>query len=185
MPLDWSPLWLSLRYAGEATLLALLVGLPMAWLLTHRHFPGSEILEAIADLPFLLPPAVLVYYLLAASGIWKLRFSWDAAVAVSAVYTLPVVLRVMRTGLAAVDRSFQNAARGLGAGEWRTFWRITAPLAWPRLLEAVLLGFLRAFADFGVTMVVARNAGRVIWLPLAALATLEIARRVLRRRVTA
>jgi molybdate transport system permease protein len=185
MPLDWSPLWLSLRYAGGATLLAMVVALPLAWLLTHRRFPGSELLDAVADLPFVLPPAVLVYYLLAALGIWKLHFSWDAAVAVSAVYTLPVLLRIMRAGLAAVDRSFENAARGLGAGEWRTFWRIALPLAWRALLAAVLVGFVRAFADFGATMVVARGAGRVILLPLMALAALDIARRMLRRRVPA
>ena len=65
MPLDWSPLWLSLRYAGLATAFAALVALPLAWLLTHRHFPAREMLAAFADLPLLLPPAVLVYYLLA------------------------------------------------------------------------------------------------------------------------
>src|ERR1039458_7612668 len=123
MPLDWSPLWLSLRYAGLATLFAILVALPLAWLLARRPFPGCELLDAAANLPLVLPPAVLVYYLLAALGRWPLHFSWHAAVVVSAIYTLPLLLRMIRAGLAGVDHSFENAARGLGAGEWRTFWR--------------------------------------------------------------
>ena len=113
MPLDWSPLWLSLRYAGLATAFAALVALPLAWLLTHRHFPAREMLAAFADLPLLLPPAVLVYYLLSELRRWPLRFSWRAAIVVSAIYTLPVLLRMMRAGLEAPGPGFENAARSL------------------------------------------------------------------------
>jgi len=174
MPLDWSPLWLSLRYAGLATLLGILVGLPLAWLLARRRFAGCELLDAAANLPLVLPPAVLVYYLLAAWGRWPLHFSWHAAVALSAIYTLPLVLRMTRAGLAAVDHSFENAARSLGAGEWRTWWRVTLPLAWRALLGAILAGFARAFADFGATALLASGAGNAAtaWLlvPIAATA---------------
>jgi molybdate transport system permease protein len=187
MPLDWSPLWLSLRLAGLATLLSILAGLPLAWLLAHRRFPGCDLLDAAANLPLILPPAVLVYYLLAALGRWPLRFSWHAAVAVSAIYTLPLLLRMTRAGLAAVDHSFENAARVLGAGEWRTFWRVTLPLAWRAILAAVLAGFARAFADFGATAIFAGNAGTAWLLPLAAiaLAALYIGNRVRRGQVLA
>jgi molybdate transport system permease protein len=151
--------------------------------LTHRPFRGCELLDATANLPLVLPPAVLVYYLLAESGRWPLHFSWHAAVAVGAIYTLPLLLRMMRAGLAAVDHSFENAARGLGAGEWRTFGRITLPLAWRGLLAAVLAGFARAFADFGATAIVASGAGNG-WLLLpaamAALAALYLGNRLRR-----
>jgi ABC-type molybdate transport system permease subunit len=90
---------------------------------------------------------------------------------------------MMRAGLAAVDHSFENAARGLGAGEWRTFGRITLPLAWRGLLAAVLAGFARAFADFGATAIVASGAGNG-WLLLpaamAALAALYLGNRLRR-----
>jgi molybdate transport system permease protein len=191
MLLDWSPLWLSLRYAGLATLLAILVALPLAWLLAHRRFPGCELLDALANLPLVLPPAVLVYYLLTVLGRWPLHFSWHTAVAVSAIYTLPLLLRMTRAGLAAVDHSFENAARGLGAGEWRTFWLVTVPLAWRALLAAVLAGFARAFVDFGATTLLANAAstGPTVWplLPIAAvaLAALYIGNRVRRRQVLA
>jgi len=174
MLLDWSPLWLSLRYAGWATLLAMLVALPLAWLLARRRFPGSELLDAVATLPLLLPPAVLVYYLLAVLGRWPLHFSWHTAVGLSAIYTLPLMLRMIRAALAAVDHSFENAARGLGAGEWRTFWLVTLPIAWRALFAAVVTGFVRAFADFGATALLASDAGnaRTGWLllPIAAVA---------------
>jgi molybdate transport system permease protein len=187
MPLDWSPLWLSLRYAGCATLLASLVALPLAWILARRRFPGSNLLDAAATLPLVLPPAVLVYYLLAELGRWPLHFSWHAAVGVSAIYTLPLLLRMIRASLAAVDHSFENAARVLSAGEWRTFRLVTLPLAWRGLLAALLVGFVRAFADFGATAIVAGNAGTGWLLPIAAiaLAALYIGNRVWRGQVVA
>jgi molybdate transport system permease protein len=188
MPLDWSPLWLSLRYAALATLLAILVALPLAWLLEHRRFPGCELLDAAANLPLVLPPAVTVYYLLAALGRWPLEFSWHAAIAVSAIYTLPLLLRMTRAGLAAMDHSLENAARSLGAGEWRTFWRVTLPLAWRALAAAILAGFVRAFADFGATAIVRSRAGTGwLLLPIGALAlaALYIGNRLRRRQVLA
>ena len=187
MPLDWSPLWQSLRYAALATLFAAILALPLAWLLARRPFPGSELLDAIASLPLIIPPAVLVYYLLAASGHWRIAFNWHAAIPLSAVYTLPLLLRMTRSGLQSVDPHLLNAARGLGAGEWRTFWRITLPLASPALLGALLAAFARSFADFGATVVVAQNV-RIVWiLPIAALslAALYCANRLRRSLVPA
>ncbi len=191
MPLDWSPLWLSLRYSGWATLLAVLPAVPLAWLLARRTFPGARLLDAAASLPLLAPPAVLAYYLLAALGRWRLVFHWRAAVWLSAVYTLPLLLRMSRAGLEAVDPAFENAARGLGAGEWRVFFRIALPLAWRALLAAVLAGFARAFFDFGATALLAAGvrdaaaAGFLALIAAAALAALYAGNRLRRPRVPA
>ena len=168
MPLDWSPLWLSLRYAGGATLLAAAVAVPLARLLAHRRFPGCDWLDALASLPFVLPPAVLAYYLLSSLGRWPLRFSWHAALLLSAVYTLPLLFRNSRAALAAVDPGFENAARVLGAGEWRIFIRITLPLARPALAAALLAGFLRAFVDFAAAAILAGRTAAWLLLPAAA-----------------
>ena len=81
------------------------------------------------------------------------------------------MLRTTSSRFAVVNRSFRNAAAILGAGEWRIFWRVTLPLAWPALTAAVLVGFARAFADFIVTAVFATNAGAG-WLLSAALLAL-------------
>lgn len=186
MPLDWSPLWFSLRYAGAATLVAMLLALPLAWLLERRRFPGCDLLDAAASLPLVFPPAVLAYYLLAALGRWPLQFSWHAALALSAIYTLPLLVRMTRAGLQAMDHSLENAARSLGAGEWRTFWRVTAPLTWRALVAAILAGFVRAFADFEATVIVASPAGTGwLLLPIAAvaLAALYMGNRMRRARV--
>jgi molybdate transport system permease protein len=159
MTFDWSPLWLSLRYAGVATLFSILLGVPLAWWLAHGSFAGRDLLDAIANLPLILPPAVLAYYLLAAIGRWPLVFNWHVAVGLSTVYTLPVMMRMSRAAFAAADPSFADAARGLGAGEWRIFWRVTVPLAGRALTAAVLASFARAYADFGITAIVARHSG--------------------------
>jgi ABC-type molybdate transport system permease subunit len=113
-------------------------------------------------------------------------------VAISAIYTLPLLLRMTRAGLAALDPSFENAARGLGAGELRTFWAVTLPLAWRALCAAVLAAFARAFADFGATALLASDsidAGVLGWLilPIAAvaLAALYAGNRVRGRQVPA
>ena len=192
MPVDWSPLWLSLRYAAVATLLSLLAGLPLAWLLTARQFPGRELLDAIASLPLVLPPAVLAYYLLSALGRWPLVFHWHAAVVVSTIYTLPLLMRMARSGLAAVDHSLENDARSLGAAEWRVFWRITLPLAWRALIAAILASFARSFVDFGITAIVAGGAADVaqtatllLLIAAAALAALYIGSRLRRGQVLA
>lgn len=188
MPADWSPLWLSLRYAALATLLSLLAGLPLAWLLTEKQFPGRELLDAIASLPLVLPPAVLAYYLLAALGRWTLVFDWRAAIGLSTIYTLPLVVRMSRAGLAALDHNFENAARSLGASEWRVFWRITLPQVWRALLAALLYGFARSFADFGLTAIVAGNnaaALLVVLIAATALAALYIGNRLRRGQVLA
>jgi molybdate transport system permease protein len=176
MPLDWSALWLSLRYAGVATLLGMAVAVPLAWILAHRKFSGCELLDATANLPLVLPPAVLAYYLLAELGRWRLIFHWHAAVAVSAIYTLPLVMRICRCGLERLDHAFENAARSLGASEWRIFWRIAVPLAWPALAAAALAGFARSLADFGLTVIAASHTeGQTpIWL-LVALAAASLA----------
>jgi molybdate transport system permease protein len=184
MPLDWSPLWLAVRYGGLAALVATAVAVPLAWLLAHRRFPGSELLDAAANLPLVLPPAVLAYYLL-----FPAAFHWRRAVAVSIVYTLPLVLRISRRALEAVDRSFENAARSLGAGEWRVFARVTVPLAWRGLVAALLAGFARAFVDFSATAVVASGARNsallVLLVATAALAALYTGNRLRRGRVWA
>jgi len=191
MPLDWSPLWLSLRFAGLATLLAAIAGLPLAWLLVHYRFRGCELLDALANLPLALPPAVFSYYLLTALGRWPIAFSWRWAIALSAIYTLPLVLRMSRAGLESLDPAFENAARVLGASEWRIFWRIGAPLAWRPLAAAGLAGLARAFADFAAAATLRNGAqGAAMIVPLtaaalAALAALYVGNRLRRERVYA
>jgi len=190
MSLD--PLWLTLRYAGLSTLFCIPPGMLLAYVLARREFPGRDILDATASLPLALPPAVLVYYLLSALRRWPLAFSWRRALALSTIYTLPLLMRMSRAALAAVDHSFEDAARGLGASEWRVFWRITAPLAWRGLLAAILAGLARAVADFGITAIVIINSkdtaqtfALLLLIGVAVLAALYAGNRLQRGRAPA
>jgi molybdate transport system permease protein len=170
MPIDWFPLWLSLRVAGLATLLSLALGLWVAWLLANRKFRGKEWLDAAVTLPLVLPPTVLGYYLLVLLGrmspvgrAWEavfgapLVFTWQAAVAASTVHALPLLVKTARAALESVDRSYEKAARNLGASEWRVFWRVSLPLARRAVLAAAVLAFARSLGDFGATLMVAGN----------------------------
>ena len=170
MPIDWFPLWLSLRVAGLATLLSLALGLWLAWLLANREFRGKEVVDAVVTLPLVLPPTVLGYYLLVVLGrlsplgrAWEavfgapLVFTWQAAVVASTVHALPLLVKTARAALESVDRGYEKAARNLGASEWRVFWRISLPLARRAVLASVVLAFARSLGDFGATLMVAGN----------------------------
>ena len=170
MAIDWFPLWLSLRVAGVATALSLAVGLWLAWLLANRKFRGKDVLDAAVTLPLVLPPTVLGYYLLVVLGrmspigqLWEsvfghpLVFTWQAAVAASTVHALPLLVKTARASLESVDRTYEKAARNLGASEWRVFWRVSMPLARRSVLAATVLAFARSLGDFGATLMVAGN----------------------------
>jgi molybdate transport system permease protein len=170
MGIDWFPLWLSLRVATISTAVALVVGLWLAWLLANRQFSGKEILDAAITLPLVLPPTVLGYYLLVllgrASPVGKLYewifggplvFSWQAAVVAALFHSTPLLVKSARAAFESVDRSFERAARNLGASELRLFWRVTLPLARRSILAAAALAFARSLGDFGVTLMIAGN----------------------------
>ena len=170
MAIDWFPLWLSLRVATISTAAALVVGLWLAWLLANRQFRGKEILDAAITLPLVLPPTVLGYYLLVvlgrASPVGKLYewifggplvFSWQAAVVAALFHSTPLLVKSARAAFESVDRSFERAARNLGASELRLFWRVTLPLARRSILAAGALAFARSLGDFGVTLMIAGN----------------------------
>ncbi len=170
MGIDWFPLWLSLRVATISTAVALVVGLWLAWLLANRQFRGKEILDAAITLPLVLPPTVLGYYLLVllgrASPVGKLYewifggplvFSWQAAVVAALFHSTPLLVKSARAAFESVDRSFERAARNLGASEPRLFWRVTLPLARRSILAAGALAFARSLGDFGVTLMIAGN----------------------------
>ncbi len=166
---DWFPLWLSLRVASLATLLVLLAGIPLAWLLARHNFPGKELLAALASLPLVLPPTVLGYYLLVALGNqspvgrwlaqmgWPLVFTWRGAAIAASVAAFPLLLQTARAGFESVDPRLEAVARTLGRSNFYIFWRVTLPLAWPGLLAGVALTFARALGDFGATLMVAGN----------------------------
>lgn len=165
-----SPLPLSLRVAFMATLLALITGLPLAWLLARRSFPGRDLLSVLVLLPMVLPPTVLGYYLLLvvgregmvgrvweAAGLGRIVFTPAAAVLAAFAAALPFLVRAAQGGFEQVDPTYEEAARTLGRGEVSIFATVTVPLAWRGILAGVALAFARAVGEFGATLMVAGN----------------------------
>jgi molybdate transport system permease protein len=170
MPIDWFPLWLSLRVAGFATVISLAIGLCVAYLLANREFRGKELLDAITTLPLVLPPTVLGYYLLVVLGResalgrlyeWAfgapLVFTWQAATLAALFHATPLLIKFTRAAFESIDPSFERAARNLGASEWKVFWRVTVPLARRSIFAAAALAFARSLGDFGITIMIAGN----------------------------
>ena len=179
--IDWFPLWLSLRVAVVSTAIALAAGLWIAYILANREFRGKEMLDGAVTLPLVLPPTVLGYYLLVLIGrtiplgkIWEaifgspLVFTWKAAVVAAMLHSFPLLVKSARAALESVDRSYERAARNLGASEWRLFWKITLPLSRRSIFAAAALAFARSLGEFGATLMVAGNIpGRTQTLALA------------------
>jgi molybdate transport system permease protein len=162
------PLLLTLRVAGVATLLALVGGTALGWVVARTRLPGRSVLEAVCMLPLVLPPTVLGYGILVAMGrraplgAWlhehfdySVIFHWHGAVLASALVALPLVLKGASAAFAQVDRSLEAAARTLRQSRLSVFVRVTLPLAWPGILAGTLLAFARAIGEFGASLMVA------------------------------
>jgi molybdate transport system permease protein len=167
---DWHPIWLTLRVASVATLLALVAGMVLGWVFGRVHFAGRAMLEALFMLPLVLPPTVLGYYILIVMGRrsplgrflrdtfdYTVIFSWHGAVIASSIVALPLVLKSSAAAFAGVDRTMEAAARTLGQGSVSVFLRVTMPLAWRGILAGAMLAFARALGEFGATLMVAGN----------------------------
>lgn len=176
-----SALALSLRVALLATALDLVVGVPLAWLLARRSFPGKTLVDLLVTLPLVLPPTVTGYYLIvllgrrgwlgapiyAATG-WSIAFTWWAAVVAATVMALPLLVRTARAAIESVDPDLEKAAFTLGRPVWRTALEVTLPLARNGILAGVVLAFARALGEFGATLMLAGNIpGRTATVPLA------------------
>ncbi|HEV8437645.1 MAG TPA: molybdate ABC transporter permease subunit [Methylomirabilota bacterium] len=178
--MDPFPIWLSFKVSVVATGLTLLVGLPLAWVLARRRFPGRDLLEAAVVLPLVLPPTVLGYYLLLAIGSRgpvgrglgrlgiELAFTWRAAVLAACVGSIALLVKAAQAGFESVDQRLEQAALTLGRSEWSVFWSITLPLAWRAVCAGTVLAFCRALGDFGITLMVAGSIpGLTQTMPLA------------------
>ena len=153
--------------ALAATLLMLVPGVALAWVLARRRFPGKAIVEAVVSLPLVIPPVatglVLLWLLGRRGPVGRLLeplgieivFTPIAVVIAMAVMGLPLLVRTARPGFEQVTRRYEQVAETLGAGPWRVFATITLPLASRNILAGALLGFSRALGEFGATIVVA------------------------------
>lgn len=165
-----TPLWLTLKIALLATLMAGLVGIALGWWMSQRRFVGKNVVDALLMLPMVLPPTVLGYYLIVVIGRngiigqyldrWfgiNLMFTAQGAVIAASLVSLPLVYKAARAAFEDVDGRFLHAARTLGAGEFEIFLRVTLPLAVRGITAGLMLAFARAMGEFGATLMIAGN----------------------------
>ena len=168
MDTAWVALALTLKVAGWATAINLVLGVAVGYALSRLRFRGRDVIDAVLTLPMVLPPTVLGYYLLVllgrhgAIGQWlqqnlgiQLIFTWQGAVIAASVVAFPLVFKAARASFESVEPSLEQAARVLGLSEAAVFFRITLPLAWRGILSGTLLAFARATGEFGATLMVA------------------------------
>lgn len=176
----WDPLWLSLRVASVATLLSLVVGVALALWLAHRQSALANLVDSVVNLPLVLPPTVLGYYLLVTWGARSplgqlledlgipLVFTWRGAVLAAAIVALPLVVQSVRAAVESVDPALADVARTLGRSEWHVLRAVVLPLAWRGILAGAVLAFARALGEFGATLMIAGNIpGRTQTMPIA------------------
>lgn len=177
----WTALALTLKVAGWATAINLVLGVGVGYALSRWRFPGRDLLDALLTLPMVMPPTVLGYYLLVVIGsqgvvgAWLLQnfgirliFTWQAAVIAATIVAFPLVFKAARAAFENVDPQCEDAARTLGLGEWGLFLRVSLPLAWRGILAGLLLAFARALGEFGATLMVAGSiAGQTQTLSIA------------------
>ncbi len=175
--MSWYPYWLSVQVTTVATAGILLIGLPLALFLARVHFRGKVIVETLINLPLVLPPTVVGYYLLIVLGRdgplvrWfdlNVLFTWPAAAIAAMIVALPLMVQSAKAAIAGVDPVLENAARTLGSSELEITWRVTLPLARRGIAAGLALASTRALGEFGATLMVAGNLpGRTQTAPLA------------------
>ena len=178
---------LSLFAATAATVLCLLLGVPLAWLLARVDFPGSGVVRALVTVPLVLPPVVggvallLVFGRRGVVGVWleaafglTIPFTTLAVVLAEAFVAMPFLVIAVEGALRGADRRYEEAAATLGAGRWTTFRRVTFPLVGPGIAAGAVLAWARALGEFGATITFAGNfPGRTQTMPLAVYLALE------------
>ncbi|MFI6263667.1 ABC transporter permease [Micromonospora sp. NPDC051006] len=178
---------LSLQTATLATLLCLLLGVPLAWLLARVEFPGRRLVRALVTVPLVLPPVVggvallLVFGRRGLLGGWldstfgvTLPFTTTGVVLAEAFVAMPFLVIAVEGALRGADPRYEEAAATLGAGRWTTFTHVTLPLVGPGLAAGAVLCWARALGEFGATITFAGNyPGRTQTMPLAVYLALE------------
>jgi molybdate transport system permease protein len=172
-------LWLSLVTTAISLAITVALGLPLAFVLARQQFRLKGLIEAVVDLPIVLPPAVAGLALLLVFGRRGLLsapfevlgisvpFTTIAVIMAQLFVSAPFFIRSARTGIAGVDRDLEDAARVDGATEGQLFRSVTVPLAGVALAAGLVMSWARALGEFGATIMFAGNVqGRTQTLPL-------------------
>ena len=173
-------MWLSCTTTITTTIVTILAGTPLAYLLARHRFRGRSLVETLVEAPMVLPPAVAGLGLLLAFGRrglvggplstlgLNIAFTEVAVILAQLFVAAPFYVKAAIGGFSGVDREVEQAAALDGASGWQIFHMVTAPLAWPALFGGVVMTWARALGEFGATLIFAGNLpGRTQTMPLA------------------
>lgn len=186
-PTVLTALRLSLITATSATVVCLVCGVPLAWLLARSQLPGRRYIRALVTVPLVLPPVVggvALLLVLGRNGVigqyldsWfgvSLPFTTTGVVIAEAFVAMPFLVIAVDGALRGADRRYEEAAATLGASRWMTFRRVTLPLVAPGIAAGSVLCWARALGEFGATITFAGNfPGETQTMPLAVYLALE------------
>jgi len=177
---EYSPLWISIKTSITATFIVFFIGIAAAWFMANYKGRARGILDGILTLPMVLPPTVVGFILLMIIGknfsIGKLLsgfginiiFTWFATVIAATVVAFPLMYKTCVGAFRQIDVNVVNAARTLGVSEWKIFWKVAVPLAWPGIAAGTVLAFARALGEFGATIMIAGSIpGKTQTIPIA------------------
>ena len=186
MPIDTSPLWISLATTCVATVATFFLGMLAAKLMYGVRGSFRAWIDGLLTLPLVLPPTVVGFILLLLLGRHSLIghaleqigivivFSWPATVIAATVVAFPLMYRTTLGAFEQVNPNLLDAARTLGASEWRVFRRVLLSQAAPGVLAGTVLAFARALGEFGATLMLAGNIpGRTQTMPIAIFSAAE------------
>jgi molybdate transport system permease protein len=185
-PAALDALRLSLITSLSATIVAIVLGVPLAWVQARVDYPGKRVVRALTTLPMVLPPVVGGVALLLALGRRgivgrqldrvgvNLPFTTAGAVVAETFVAMPFLVLTLEAAFRNTDRRLEDAARTLGAGRFTVFRRVTLPLVAPSLMAGIVLCWARALGEFGATITFAGNLqGTTQTLPLFVYIKLE------------
>ena len=172
---------LSLWCSSWATVIALVFGVPLAWLLARISFPGRGLVRALCTLSMVLPPVVAgvaLFYALGRKGLvgqyldrwfgFTLPFTTNGVIVAQAFVAMPFLVITVEAAFRQLDTRYEDAARTLGGSRWYVFRRVTLPAIRPGLIAGAVLAWARALGEFGATITFAGNfPGRTQTMPLA------------------
>ena len=185
-PVVLDALRLSFVTSLAATAIVVVLGVPMAYLLATRDFPGKRLVEVLIDLPMVLPPTVAGFALLMAFGRAglagraleafgiSLPFTTTGVVVAQVFMAVPFMIGPARAGFTNLDPRLLDAAATLRARESFTFFHVALPLALPAILAGIAMSGARALGEFGATITFAGNLpGSTQTMPLAVYVAFE------------
>ena len=168
--MNWTAIWITVKLAGLTAATLLVVGLPIAYLVSFSRWRWKFLIESVVALPLVLPPTVLGFYILVAIGPHSplgrlytdligspLPFTFQGLLFASILYSLPFAVQPFATSFDQVDRKLIEASWTLGVSKLKTFFSLIVPLSTAGLVTGVVLSFAHTLGEFGVVLMVGGN----------------------------